>query len=71
MYIVLNTHLEYSNLFWSYLVHFLIPNAENKKNPPQKKFLLYQVMELSDSNFSKIVLFSEMKRCTFQPKTEK
>ena len=71
MYSVLNTRLEYSNVFCSYLVHFLIPNPENKKNPPRKKFLLYQVMELSDSNFSKIVLFSEMKRCTFQSKIEK
>ena len=40
---------------------------KTRKNSPQKKFLIFQEMELSSSNIKKILLFPEMKPCTFRP----
>ena len=47
------------------------PGPKNKKNPPRKKFLIFQEMELSSANIEKILIFPELKACTFQTKLEK
>ena len=60
-----------SSGFKSHLGHFLSPSPKNKKIHPEKKFLIVQEMELSSSNTKKIVIFPEMKPCTFQPKIKK
>ena len=56
-----------SSIFCSTLTHSLSPIPKSKKKPPRKKFLIFQEMELSSSNIKKILIFSEMKPCSFQP----
>ena len=55
-------------------------SSKNKKNPPLKKFLIFQEMELCSSNIKKNLIFSqkkaflifpEMEPYTFQSKLEK
>ena len=41
------------------------------KNSAPKKSLIFQEMELSNSNIKIILVFSEMKLCTSQPKPKK
>ena len=42
-------------------LHFSAQAQKNKKNPPQKKFLIFLEMELSNSNIKKILIFSQKK----------
>ena len=46
-----------SSISWSYLAQFSARARKNKKNPPRKKFLIFQAVELSSSNIEK---FHEM-----------
>ena len=43
------------------------PPSKKKKNSPPKIFLIIQDMELCSSNIEKILIFREMKPCTFRP----
>ena len=42
--------------------------SKKTKNQPRNSFLIFKEMEISDSNIKKILIFPEMKPCTFQPK---
>ena len=48
-----------SSLSWSYLAQFSARARKNKKNPPRKKFLIFQAVERSSSNIEK---FQEMEK---------
>ena len=59
-------------------IELLGPSSKNKNNYPEKKFLLFQKMELSDSKIKKYLIFSQKKKngfliflkmepCTFSP----
>ena len=41
-----------------------------KKNPPRKKFLIFQEMELSNSKIKKFLIFSQKKTFPIFPKME-
>ena len=43
------------------------PPKKKKKNSPPKIFLIIQDIELCSSNIEKILIFREMKPCTFRP----
>ena len=60
--------------------HFPVQVQENKKNLPWKKFLTFPQIELSSSNVTKVLIFSQknaflifsqMNSCTFQSKPKK
>ena len=51
--------------------NFLSPSPKDQKNPPWKKFMIFQKMELSSSNTKKILIFPEMKPCTFRTRSSK
>ena len=46
-------------------IELLGPSSKNKKNYPEKKFLLFQKMELSDSKIKKYLIFSQKKKMDF------
>ena len=57
-------------------LHFLSPSPKskknkNKRNAPEKKFLIFQEMGLSSSNIKNILIFPEIKPCTFWPQHSK
>ena len=69
--------ITFSSILWSYLAHFYDQARKIKQNPPRKKFLIFQEMELSSSNIKNTIIFPqkkafikylEMEPCTFQPK---
>ena len=43
-----------SSILWGYLTHFPSQAPKNKKNPPRKKFLLFQEVELLSPNIKKV-----------------
>ena len=49
-----------------------LPNLKRKtKKIHQEKFYIFQEIELSCFNIKKILIFPEMKPCTFQPQPSK
>ena len=48
----------------------LLGPSLKKKNPPRKKFLIFQEMELSDSKIKKILIFSQKKAFHIFPEME-
>ena len=57
-------------IFWKMEI-FIPSSKKEKKFIPPPKFLMYQEIELSNSNIKKILIFLEMEPRTFQPKFEK